>query len=172
MKKISFIILALTVYNNSGITAQTSNTNCACCSENYNEFDFWIGEWAVYDINDKLLGNNSITKQYDNCVIQEKWASTGKNKGTSTNFYDKTDGSWNQIWVDNSGYVLKLKGNFINGSMVLKSDLIKSENGSFYNQISWTKNKDNSVLQLWETFDSNNKKISEVFRGIYKKKLN
>ena len=71
-----------------------------------------------------------------------------------------------------SGYILKLKGKFINGSMILKSDIIKGENNNYFNQIRWTKNNNGSVTQLWETFNEDGTKISEVFRGIYKKKLN
>jgi len=172
MRKIGLIFLFFQLLNINNIMAQNINKDCACCEENYNLFDFWIGEWDVYTINEKLVGTNSISKHYDNCVIQEKWVSSGKNRGTSTNFYDKTDNTWNQIWVDNSGYILKLKGKFINGSMILKSDIIKGENNNYFNQIRWTKNNNGYVTQLWETFNEDGTKISEVFRGIYKKKLN
>ena len=63
---------------------------------------------------------------------------------------DLTDKSWNQVWVDNSGYSLVLKGNLSNGSMILKSKLQKGDNGDFYNRVTWTPNKDGSVTQLWE----------------------
>lgn len=60
-------------------------------------------------------------------MLKEKWISTGENRGTSINYYDKTDGFWHQIWVDNSGYVLKLKGRLLNGSMILKRKITESE---------------------------------------------
>lgn len=164
--------MAITIFNTSSIISQSINVPCSCCSENYNQFDFWLGKWDVYNINEKLVGTNTITKQYDNCVLQEKCISAGENRGTSINYYDKTDGFWHQIWVDNSGYVLKLKGRFLNGSMILKSKNIENEKEIYYNQISWTKNSDNTVTQLWEVFNEKDDKISEAFRRIYKKKLN
>lgn len=172
MKKIAIIFFLLLIFNVSKLMSQTTENNCACCSEDYNHFDFWLGEWDVYDSANNLVGSNSISKQYDNCVMQEKWISTGKNRGASINFYDRTDGYWHQIWVDNSGYILNLKGKFLNGSMILKSEIIENEKGNYYNQISWTKNTDNTVTQLWEVFSENNNKLSEAFRGIYKKRLN
>lgn len=152
--------------------AQSKNDDCSCCGENYKLFDFWIGEWEVFDVNDKLVGTNKITKQYDNCVLKEEWISSGTNRGTSYNFFDKADNTWNQVWIDNTGYVLRLSGNFVDNAMVLKSKLLIGKNGKYYNQISWTLNENNTVTQLWELFNEKNNKISEAFRGIYKKKLN
>jgi len=164
------VVISLGIYTPS--IAQSTVDECTCCTKNYELFDFWLGDWDVFDNNGKLVGTNSISKQYDNCVIQEKWISAGTSRGTSYNFFDKADGSWNQIWVDNSGYVLNLKGNFVDDAMVLKSKLIKGPKQSYYNQISWFKNDDGSVTQLWEIYGENKNKISESFRGIYKKKLN
>lgn len=163
----NFYIVFLLLFTMS-LNAQQNN----CGSEKYNEFDFWIGSWEVFDEKGKLLGTNTITKKYDNCVLTESWVSSGKNKGTSINFYNRNDNSWNQIWVDNSGYTLSLKGKLENGVMVLKSDIQKNKKGNYYNQISWTLNNDESVTQLWEVFSEKHVKISEAFKGIYKKKLN
>ena len=103
--------------------------------------------------------------------MQENWISkSGPSKGTSYNYYNKADDSWNQVWVDNSGFSLVLKGNLENGSMILKSDLIKGQKNTYYNKVTWTPNKDGSVTQLWELLDKDNKILSEAFRGIYKKK--
>jgi len=152
--------------------AQTTDESCPCCSEDYKSFDFWIGEWEVFDVKGNLVGTNTITKQYDNCVLQEKWISQGPSRGTSYNFFDRSDKTWNQVWIDNTGYVLYLKGQLQDGLMVLKSEITEGKNGPFYNQISWKKNDDKSVTQLWETYNKNGVKLNEAFRGIYKKKLN
>lgn len=63
MKINGFILLAITIFNTGSIISQSANVPCACCSENYNQFDFWLGEWDVYNINEKLVGTNTITKQ-------------------------------------------------------------------------------------------------------------
>lgn len=39
----------------------------------------------------------------------------------------------------------------------------------FYNQVTWSPNKDGSVTQLWETYKPDGSLIKEAFRGIYKK---
>ena len=55
--------------------------------------------------------------------------------------------------------------------MVLKSELLDGQKGKYYNQITWTKNEDGSVTQIWNIFNEKNKMTQEAFRGIYKKSV-
>ena len=105
------------------------------------------------------------------CVMQENWESkVGPSKGTSYNYVDKNDNTWNQVWIDNAGFSLVLKGNLMDGKMVLKSDLLKGKQGDYYNRVIWTPNSDGSVTQVWDYLNKKGKVIQEAFRGIYKKK--
>lgn len=167
MKRI-IVIIALVILGQD-LIAQQEPIQCPCCSESHSSFDFWIGEWTVYDVTGKEVGKNTIEKQYDNCVLQEKWISSTNNRGTSYNYYDTKDKTWNQVWVDNSGFSLVLKGNYDNGKMILKSQLLDGKKGKYYNQITWVKNDDGSVTQIWDIFNNNNEKLQEAFKGIYKK---
>ncbi|MDC9723885.1 MAG: hypothetical protein PSN34_14085 [Urechidicola sp.] len=143
------LLLFLTIVSFNQITTQNKKLNrCNCCTEKHQQFDFWLGNWNVYNADGKLIGTNSITKNYGDCMLKEEWVSTGSNRGTSTNYYNKKDESWNQVWVDNSGYNLVLKGTFIDGRMVLKSEVVKGRNSEYYNQITWTPNNDGTVTQL------------------------
>jgi len=97
--------------------------DCACCTQVHTQFDFWIGSWETYNPDDTLAGNNIINKIQNNCALREKWTSaTGDYTGTSYNFYNTFDKRWEQIWIDNGGQTLHLKGNLVDGSMVLSSD--------------------------------------------------
>ncbi|MEQ6123087.1 hypothetical protein AAON49_02660 [Pseudotenacibaculum sp. MALMAid0570] len=166
---ITFLLFMVSVTTVSTMDAQTKKAPCD--TEKHNEFNFWVGDWNVYNTQGKLIGTNKILKMQSNCVMQENWESkTSPNKGTSYNYVNLTDGSWNQVWVDNSGYSLVLKGNLIEGKMVLKSELVKGQKGEYYNRVTWTPNKDGSVTQLWEFVSTKGKVIQEAFRGIYKKK--
>lgn len=168
--RILFSIIFLISFGFLNQVLSQNNRKTPCSGEKYSEFDFWEGSWNVYDTKEKLIGTNKLIKMQSNCVMQENWESkVGTSKGTSYNYYNKTDDSWNQVWIDNTGYSLVLKGNLIDGKMVLKSDLITSKKGNYYNQITWTKNSDGSVTQVWEYIGEDGKILSEAFRGIYKK---
>ena len=150
--------------------AQQNQKKVICSGENYEQFDFWEGNWNVYDTNGKLIGTNKLVKMQNNCVLQENWESkTSPNKGSSYNYFDKNDGFWHQVWIDNTGSVLNLKGKLIDGKMVLKSDVVTSQKGKYINRITWSKNEDGSVTQVWDYLNEKNEKMAEVFRGIYKK---
>lgn len=141
-----------------------------CTSKEYKQFDFWVGNWNVYDVKNQLIGKNKVVKMNNACAIQENWSSkTGPSKGTSYNYYNAIDKSWNQVWIDNVGGSLELKGFYKNNKMVLKSKLITNKKGEYFNQITWFKNSDGSVTQLWELLDKNNTPFNEIFRGTYKK---
>lgn len=144
---------------------------CPCCTEEYQQFDFWIGDWEVKDTNDIVVGYNTIKKTENGCVLRENWTGAKGSTGTSLNYFDRTNSTWNQLWIDNAGWNLKLKGTFQNGQMVLKSDLTTTSKGKkFYHQVTWTLNEDGSVTQLWESFWEDGTLFQTVFQGIYRKK--
>ena len=149
------------------VSNELSQSQCACCSEPYTEFDFWKGNWSVKDTSGNKVGDNTITKVESNCILKEKWVGSKGGTGTSINFYDKADSTWNQTWVDNNGDVLRLKGGLVNETMVLKSNIIKGKKMNYYNQIAWTPNQDGTVTQLWELYDVNKNLLHTLFKGIY-----
>ena len=150
---------------------QSQTQNAPCNTEKHQEFNFWLGDWNVYDVKGTLIGTNKILKMQNNCVMQENWESkASSNTGTSYNYVDKVDNTWNQVWIDNSGFSLVLKGNLKDGSMILQSKLVKGQKQDYYNRVTWTPNKDGSVTQVWDYVSTRGKVIQEAFRGIYKKK--
>ncbi len=148
----------------------SQNSNCNCCTEDYGAFDFWIGNWEVTNANGSPAGKNSITKEEGNCVLRENWTSAnGGFTGTSLNYFNQRTNEWEQLWVDNSGNALKLKGNRTGNKMILSSDEFTHTDGENYrNRITWTLNDDGSVRQLWEVMQGNEVK-NVLFDGLYKR---
>ena len=173
MKNLKFVLfLSILVLNITLNFAQNKeDSSCACCTEAHEAFDFWVGDWTVFDANGKILGTNSIHKEYGNCVLKEQWNSSGNTRGTSYNYYNAKEKSWNQVWIDNSGFSLELKGTYDTNKMVLISTLLKGEKENYYHRITWQKNEDDSVTQTWDLLSEKQEKTREVFKGIYKKKV-
>jgi hypothetical protein len=153
-----------------GFLGYSQTNDCNCCTDKHSEFDFWIGEWDVRNPDGTAAGNNRIEKVQNNCILQENWTSVQANyTGTSNNFYNYKTKQWDQIWIDNQGQSLHLKGNKVGNQMILQSDAEKDKDGNmFINRVTWTKNEDGSVRQLWETI-TNGTEISIAFDGLYKK---
>lgn len=154
----------------SSVFQTLAQESCNCCTSSHQQFDFWIGQWTVKNKSGQVVGTNQISKAEDGCILQEKWTGAQGGTGSSMNYFDRTDSTWNQLWVDNKGNVLQLKGKFLNGKMILKSELIDGKNGRYFNQISWNLNQDGTVTQHWELYNDKGVKIRTAFLGTYFRK--
>lgn len=127
----------------------------ACDTPEHRSFDFWLGEWQVHSAPDqKLAGSNAITREYEGCVIHERYTTGRGYSGESLNIYDAGRKVWHQTWVDTDGTLLVLEGALRDGSMVLEGQ--NSADGRVTkHRITWTPNADGSVRQLWESTDAN-----------------
>lgn len=166
MKKL--FVFCLTLFSLC-LNAQTDG--CNCCTEKHQEFDFWEGSWETFTPDGKLAGTNEIDKIQDKCILRENWTSAKSGyTGTSYNFYNVQTNQWEQIWIDNQGQSLHLKGNRKGNQMILNSEAMKDQKGNtVYNRVTWTKNEDGTVRQLWES-SSNQKDWTVAFDGLYKKR--
>lgn len=154
---------------NSTTTAPVAASAKPCDSEEYRQFDFWLGQWDVYLPDGKTAGASVIQSFADGCALLENWSGTGGFTGKSINIYDITDKQWHQSWVDNSGSRLNLEGKFADGKMVLWTDAPNPNKAGalLRQQITWTKNADGSVRQLWETSEDAGKTWVTAFDGKY-----
>lgn len=146
----------------------------AYCEENpgFNQWDFWVGEWKVYENNEKraLAGTNSITKHYANCLIKETWVDTAGNGGFSINYYNPVRDQWRQVWVSN-GYSIDYTGSLNDqGQMVLEGKLDSyRRNSSAPFRGTWTPQENGDVVQRFEMYDAENDKWKVWFEGVYVK---
>ena len=145
-------------------------SQAACESEQYRQFDFWLGEWTVTTPNGNLAGHNTITKGHGGCTIDESYSTPRGFNGKSFNIYDRQNGQWHQTWVDNTGQLLKLDGQFTNGSMVLAGPGKLPSGETITHRITWTPNSDGTVRQHWETSKDNGASWATAFDGLYTKK--
>ena len=166
MKNI-FTVILISIFS---VSLNAQDTNCKCCTEKHAEFDFWIGTWNVTAPDGTEAGKNVIDKIQDECILRENWTSAkGKFTGTSNNFYNSKTKQWEQIWIDNQGGSLHLKGNKEGNQMILRTDEEKNKDGQpFYHRVTWTHNEDGSVRQYWETI-TNGSDVAVAFDGLYKK---
>jgi hypothetical protein len=163
-------VIGITLLLIATLTANSQNKACNCCLDKHSEFDFWIGTWKVENPDGTEAGTNTVEKIQDNCMLRENWTSAkGNFTGTSNNFYNAKTKQWEQLWIDNQGGNLHIKGDRVGNQMILQSDeAINKDSQPFYHRITWTLNKDGSVRQYWETI-TNGKDVAVAFDGLYKK---
>jgi hypothetical protein len=142
----------------------------ACSAPEYRQFDFWLGEWNVVGPMGGQAGVNRIEATLGGCVIQEHWQGTGGANGSSFNIYQASDKSWNQIWVDNRGNLLVLKGGMKDGKMDMEGDTTRPSGGTNRNRVTWEPLGKDKLRQVWTTSSDGGKTWNTVFDGTYTRK--
>ncbi|MES2649087.1 MAG: hypothetical protein V4717_19575 [Bacteroidota bacterium] len=107
MKALYTILILLTFV--CQVSSQTVAPASPCrVDPTYRQFDFWLGNWDVYNLKGKKAGDSKISLILDSCIILEEWSGMPgpggtTYKGKSFNTYDASTRQWQQHWVDNVG---------------------------------------------------------------------
>lgn len=112
--------------NSAGFTSctvhspQSPQPTPPCVSSEYRQFDFWVGDWDVFEGDSASpVARARVNRILDGCVIHEDYQSADGLKGESFSIYDASRKVWHQTWVTNRGQLLIIEGDVENGAMVL-----------------------------------------------------
>lgn len=133
--------------------SRPATPSCTTDAAPYRDFDFWIGDWDVFDPDTgRKIGENRITRREQGCLIVEHWESVGGGTGMSMNFYDPLQGAWRQVWQSSAGFIDYSGGLDDEGRMVLEGTIHYNAAGNaqpFRGR--WTPRDNGTVLQeFWQ----------------------
>ena len=148
-------------------TASAQEQEEACAGPEYQQFDFWIGEWSVENADGELAGTNRIERILEDCVLRESWQGAGGGRGFSYNIYDARTGAWHQTWVDDQGRLLQLDGGLEDGKMVLSGKRPGPDGAEVLHRINWEKVEGGRVRQVWAVSQDQGSSWRTVFDGLY-----
>ena len=96
-----------------------------CSSEEFAQFDFWVGEWDLSWEGGE--GVNRVSTILGGCVVQEEFDGSPSTPliGKSVSTFNKQLGKWQQTWVDNNGAYLDFVGGMEGGRMVLQREAVR-----------------------------------------------
>lgn len=109
----------------SGLTAGRvapveSPKSGSCVAPAYRQFDFWAGDWNVFDVGSPIkVAHARVDLILDGCVLREDYQGTDGHKGQSFTIYDAARRVWHQSWVTNRGELLVIEGKIEAGEMSL-----------------------------------------------------
>src|ERR1700733_4779844 len=114
-----------------------------CVAPAYRQFDFWIGDWDVFDIDNPTtkVAHVRVDSILDGCVLREDYAATDGAKGQSFSIFDRSRQVWHQSWVTNHGQMLVIEGGMQGAEMVL-SGVDRTPDG-----------KERRVRGIWKAVD-------------------
>ena len=142
----------------------------ACSASPYRQFDFWLGDWEVTNVEGTVVGTNTIRKILNGCVLHEQWRAADGGSGQSHNIYNLQTGKWHQTWVDDNGQLLLLDGGLDDqGRMVLRGETVSEEGATVIDEIVWERVEGGQVRQVWRKSTDGGTSWQVVFNGLYTK---
>jgi hypothetical protein len=165
MKKIISLLLLLNMFSVNSVIAQ----NQSCTSNDaFDDFDFWLGDWNVFDTAGNQVGTNKIEKLEDGCLIMETWTGAGGSTGISLNYFNPVRNEWRQLWVSAGEYAIDYAGGLVDGAMVMNGELYNYGSGETFDfRGTWSENGDGSVRQFFEQYNNETESWDTWFDGRY-----
>lgn len=141
-------------------------TDAMCTAPEYDQFDFWLGDWNVRS-GAQHAGTNLVHEIAGGCAVRENWVAAGGQPGTSFNMYDPRTGAWKQVWYAlGAGADLELSGELVGSEMILAGPSRATANR--VDRITWTPLGAGEVRQLWQASTDGGATFSQtVFDGTY-----
>lgn len=114
------ILFLLALVASAAPPTSAAGTANACKAPAYRQFDFFAGDWDVYDVTapGKPIARNRVQVILDGCVVHEDYRQADGLHGESYSLYDAARKAWHQSWVTNRGELLLLDGGMQGNRMV------------------------------------------------------
>lgn len=150
-KWIRIALLSLLAWSNvPNAFAQAARPARPDCSDPvYRRFDFWVGQWNVYDTaSGQLYATSRIETVMAGCGVRENYDSPqapgGSYQGTSYTGFNRNERRWHQMYLDVNGNVTWYSGDFDGADLVLTAP---GRGGSIQRMI-YRPQPDGSVRQI------------------------
>jgi len=173
MKTLAWILL-ITAF----ASAQTQMPQPHACRQNsaYQRLDFWVGNWDVFETNDKgavsKAGTDLVEKVLDGCAIVENWRSVQGFEGKSLFYYRPVQKDWKQVWVTDSGPI-KEKALILEspeGGVRFQGELPRQSGGTYLDRTTLTPLEGGRVHQVIEFSLDGGKTWKTMFDAEYRRK--
>jgi ketosteroid isomerase-like protein len=91
-----------------------------CSAPAYRQFDFWVGEWDVFEEGGtKAEARATITSIQNGCGLREQYEGATGSGGESLSMYNPSPAEWQQTWISSRGQVVFIHGTLQGDAMTL-----------------------------------------------------
>ena len=132
----------------------------------YGVFDFWVGEWDVFDPKGKQVGSSKVERLEAGHLIYENWTGAQGGTGKSMSFVDPIDKRWKQVWVAQNGWIIHYDGEFKDGAMRFEGTSLQKNGSKEFSRCTFSPLPEGRVRQLIER-SPNGKDWKTLFDGTY-----
>ncbi|MEO6611708.1 MAG: hypothetical protein ABIT05_02205 [Chitinophagaceae bacterium] len=144
-----------------------------CMNSPHNrEFDFWVGQWNVYQTGtDYQVGKSSIENTSGGCLILENWTAVGNpDEGKSMNFLNPKTAKWEQHYMGIAGASQNYyNGEYKEGSMRYEGDGADKAGNKLIFRLTYFNEGPSQVRQLLEQSTDSGKVWITLYDFTYKR---
>lgn len=149
------IALALVAVLSPGESRPADSATAPCDTAQHHQFDFWVGDWQVFDARtNQLVAFDRVEKHSQGCIVQQNLTMVTdlyRRQGVSYRMtgigVNRFDGeSWLELWADNQWGAIVLRGMPDAGKAMVLTTIIPSRNRDL--RLEWEKRPDGSVRAL------------------------
>lgn len=134
------------------------------------EFDFWVGDWDVYQFGTKnMVGHNSIQIIAEGCGLLENWTNMAGQTGKSINFIDPVTNKWKQSWVGGGNQEF-VNGEYKDGAMRFTFETTDAKGNKLTGRFIFFNEGTGQVRQFNETSADGGKTWTTVYNFTYVRK--
>lgn len=143
-----------------------------CAAEEYAAFDFWLGEWDVYQTGgDTKVADSRIEKVSNGCAVRETWMPLRGGHGASLTALDPQTGTWMQMWVGAQPGRVFFEGGPVGETMVITGYWGQDAEGNAnLVRITYSQGEDGSVRQYGQASSDHGVSWSDSFDLTYRPK--
>lgn len=127
------------------------------------QFDFWVGEWDVFNPQGQKTGTSVIQQISAGCGVLENWRDAFGNEGKSINFYDTNTAKWYQYWIGASGGPLRYSGIYKEGAMRYEGEPATSNGATTLSRLTFFNLDANTVRQFSERSTDGGKMWTTIY---------
>jgi hypothetical protein len=149
------IALALVAALLPGKSWSVDSASAPCDTPQHHQFDFWVGDWQVFDgRTNQLVAFDRVEKHSDGCIVQQNLTMVTdlyrrqgvgyRMTGIGVNRFDGE--SWLELWADNQWGAIVLRGMPSAGKAMVLTTIIPSRNRDL--RLEWERRSDGSVRAL------------------------
>lgn len=141
-----------------------------CDAPEFRSWDFWVGNWDVFDASGKRIGGNRIDRVEEGCGLLETWTAPTVT-GRSLNTWDPVRRTWTQLWIGGRALIRLEGAPAADGVLAMTgtiTDLDKRATRDF--RAEWRRLPDGEVRQHFEERDPASGAWKTWFTGFYRRK--
>jgi len=146
------------------------NAHPCAADSSHQQFQFWVGEWTVYNTDGTHVGDSKIQLLLDGCLILENWTGLSGSTGKSMNFYNPETGHWQQTWVSARGNIIEYIGDYANNKMVYYATVQDNDGNPEQNRLTFFNLAPDSVRQFSQRSADGGKTWSTEYDLMYVRK--